>query len=769
MVLSAKLPARLRQRLYVLLLGAWLVIISSLLIRSYFVEKQDVFDRLSFNSETAYIQFERRWPELSNKNQVIKSAYLSQLANNFTPTVHFSVLSSSGKVLASSLSNLNQLSYGPVISQFNNRFSVGQSCTSQLNALQADSVQACAYRYDDTSLLIASMHNQDILHYWLNEQRHFISAVLFSLLLLVVFLLSSRRQKNYSKKNYLLLKENFVQQDSDFKRLVSNLPGVLYRLNLKDHSLNFISSGSLQLLGYSPDYFIKNGTTPFDLIDDNDKDDFTQKNKAAHFSLKPFEMVYRVKTASGEHKWILDRGRCFQAPNEEFFIEGVMLDITERELVRQQIEYLGVQDPLTELYNRFKFNDELVQAVSHAKMTDERFAMLFIDLDRFKNINDSLGHQLGDRLLQKVAERLQRILPEQHFLARMGGDEFVILMRDIKNTHEIEALASDINRHIRQVFRVDTYELRTSCSIGISLCPDHSEHSHVLWRYADTAMYQVKNRGGDNYQFFTQEMGDMVQHRINIEHSFIPAFNAQQFELYFQPQVDMHTNKILGSEALIRWLHPELGTISPADFIPIAEETGFIHTLGDWILEQSILQLKAWLVHDPAFIMSVNVSALQVTKEFPDKINTLLKRHQIQGKSLELEITESLLMENIEFILPLLNQIRESGVGFAIDDFGTGYSSLSYLRYLPINKLKIDRAFVMNIETNNDDVNLVKAIIAMSKSLNLVVLAEGIENQSQLNLLKDLSCERYQGYFFSKPLDSATFSSLYFEQRKRVK
>lgn len=768
MVPSTGLTTRLRQRLYVLALGTWLLVMCILLIRSYYIEKQDVYEHLSFQTEPAFIQFQRHWPSIAQQSRVEKDQYFNQLSKYFNPHLHFSVLSTSGKVLASSLNNLNQLSYGPVIKQFENSYSVGQQCINELNALQKNSVQACAMPYKDKILFVASVHDSAIFNYWLSEKKYFILACLFSLILFAFFLFLNHRQKLDSKNNYQILKNNIVKQDNNFKRLVSNLPGILYRLNLKDQSLNFISSGCLHLLGYPPDYFLKNNITPFDLIDKEDKDNFLQTSKSAHFSLKPFEMIYRIKTASGEHKWILDRGRCFQESNNELYIEGVMLDITERELVSQQIEYLSIQDPLTELYNRFKFNDELVQAVSHSKIHNERFAILFIDLDRFKNINDSLGHQLGDRLLQKVAQRLQHILPKQHFLARMGGDEFVVLMRDIKNIKDIEILADDINRHIRQVFRVDSYELRTSCSIGISICPDHSDHSHILWRYADTAMYQVKNRGGDNYQFFTQEIGDMVQHRINIENSFIPAFNDNQFELYYQPQVDIHTNKILGSEALIRWFHPELGAISPDEFIPIAEETGFIHTLGDWILEQSILQLKSWLVQNPNFIMSVNVSAIQITNEFPEKIKKLLSKHQIDGESLELEITESLLMENIEFILPLLNETRKLGVGFAIDDFGTGYSSLSYLRYLPINKLKIDRAFVMNIESNNDDVNLIKAIIAMSKSLNLIVLAEGIENQSQLDLLKGLACERYQGYYFNKPLDSRTFTLLYMEPKEQT-
>ena len=765
-MLSTILSTQRRKYAYVFALGAWLLVSGSLLIGSYQTQKQDVFNRLGFESQHGFIQFEQHWPDLRLQSLVAQNTFLRELSQHASPALHFSLFNQNGKAIASSLNDLNALSYLSTLSTFKKTNTQAQQCISQLPGLKIKGVQACAYIYQDAFIFMASIHNEGMLLFWLDQKKPLLLSIVFSLGLLLFFMYYSNNYFLRIQSEHETLHDNIKKQETEFKRLTSNLPGILYRLDLQDHSLTYISSGSLKLFGHAPDYFITNNISPFDLIDEDDRDQFTQKSKAAHFSLQPFEMTYRIKTTQGEYKWVLDRGRCFQTQDKDFFVEGVMLDITERELIRQQVEYLGVKDPLTELYNRFKFNDELVQAVSHAKITGERFAMLFIDLDRFKNINDSLGHQLGDRLLQKIAQRLQHILPSHLFLARMGGDAFMVLVSNVENLNDVEVLARAINDHMRQVFHLDTYELRTSCSIGISLCPDHSEHSHILWRYADTAMYQVKHKGGDSYQFFTQELGDMVQHRINIEHSFIPSFKNNQFELYFQPQVDIHSNDILGCEALIRWFHPEMGAISPAEFIPIAEETGFIHILGDWILEHSIQQLKIWLKYNPNFIMSVNVSALQVTEEFPEKLEKLLKKYQIDGRSLELEITESLLMENIDYVLPLLNKVTLLGVGFAIDDFGTGYSSLSYLRYLPINKLKIDRAFVMNIENNNDDVNMVKAIIAMSKSLNLVILAEGIENITQLNLLKELSCERYQGYYFNKPLDHETFSTLYLNPKK---
>jgi len=750
--------------LYLLTVIAWLVMIGYLLLSSYISDKQDVLHRLEFKSEVAFHQLERHWLNLKGESQSEKNHYLQNLGKHFQPKIEFSLISLQGKVLATSLDNLTQLSYGPVIKQFNMAFENGRMCLYPLHNFQTSEVNACGLQYQNQFLLISSLHTKELFSYWLSNEIYFILSSCSGLLLLLFIIFINQRQRLNIEKNYDDLKNSISKQDNDFKRLVSNLPGVLYRLKLSDQTLDYLSPGSQSLLGYPPEYFHNSNLTPFDLIDETDKPSFRQESKAAHFSLKPFEMVYRIKTANHDYKWVLDRGRCYELEKSEYYVEGVMLDITERELVRQQIEYLAIQDPLTELYNRFRFNDELVQAVSHAKMTDEILAMLFIDLDRFKNINDSLGHQLGDRLLQKVAQRLQGLVSKQHFLARMGGDEFVVLMRNINTSTDVEILANNINKQLRRVFKIDSYELHTSCSIGISICPEHSEHSHILWRYADTAMYQVKNRGGDGFQFFTQEMGDMVQHRINIEHSFISSFENQQFELYYQPQVDIHSNQLLGCEALIRWHHPEMGSISPVEFIPIAEETGFINTLGDWILEQSIIQLKQWKKAQPDFVMCINVSAAQITPEFPSRLYRIVKKHDVGFRSIELEITESLLMENIDFILPILNEMKDLGIRFAIDDFGTGYSSLSYLRYLPINKLKIDRAFIMNIEQNEDDIAMVKAIVAMAKSLNLTTLAEGVETSSQLNLLQTLNCERYQGYLFNRPLSADHFTELYINQ-----
>ncbi len=740
------------------LASVWLLLVSLLLLDNYQTEKDRAFTELLFKTQSSAVQYELLLASQVDQSSTFNKEFLYSLANSFNPPLNLTIISKNGQIGSSTYDHLSQPSYSPVLHQFNN----GIKCVEILGRLLAEPLSGCMVSIENNqNFFLASLSLDDFRVYWLEKNRQYIAISILSFLafglLFYLFSLIKTRILDQESENSI----KYQRKDKDFKRLISNLPGLVYRFKVTNKELLFVSSGSLQLLGYPPEHFLQNNITPFDLIDNDDINDFTQQSHSAHFSLKPFELVYRVNSLNGERKWVLDRGRCIKDQDGDHFVEGVMLDITERELVRQQIEYLAIQDPLTELFNRYKFNDELVDAVDYATRKNEHFAMLFIDLDRFKNINDSLGHQLGDRLLRKVASRLQTLIPEQHFLARMGGDEFVVLMRNINQKDEIELLADKINSALRKPFNIDTYQLRTSCSIGISLCPDDSQESHILWRYADTAMYQIKNRGGDGYQFFTSKMGDLVQKRIEIEHGFVPGLENREFKLYFQPQVDIHTGEVLGAEALVRWNHPTLGFISPVEFIPIAEETGFIHDLGDWIIHESLTQLERWQKINPEMTIAVNVSALQITKEFPDKISKFLKQYHILKNTLELEITESLLMENIDFVQPLLNEICDQNVFFAIDDFGTGYSSLSYLRYLPINKLKIDRAFVMNLETNQEDVAMVKAIISMSKNLNLKVLAEGIETQSQLKILQKQGCDSFQGYLFSRPVDKETFYNLY--------
>lgn len=749
-----------RSGLFTLALGLWTLLTTLVLHNSYTQEQALIYHQLKSQTQSLAqeIQQDSLWQ--ANYSGPKGLNHIQQWRKSLGLNFNATLLTDSGIPLISSLVPTDTLSLGETQSHLTG-VTFG-SCYDQLPGYPKSSSYICQHPIgDQQAWLILSVDTGNIFEQWLNKQKLLISSLILTVLLLAALHLLVSVRYHHSKVQQGELATQVEHQESDFRRLLRNLPGLIYRMNARTKEVVYVSPGSLPLLGYPPEHFTERQVNPLEIIEEEDREQIKKQVRSAHKSMKPFEMVYRVRTLHGEVKWVIDRGCCYLDRDGDYYVEGVILDITERELVRQQIEYLAIQDPLTELYNRYKFNDELVSAVDDAKRRNEHFAMLFIDLDRFKNINDSLGHQLGDRLLREASDRLQKLAEDHHFLARMGGDEFVILMRHLTNKEDVVLLAQDINRIMRRPFSIDSYELRLTCSIGIALCPDDSGESHILWRYADTAMYQVKKHGGNSYQFFTSEMSDQVQHRLKIEHSFIPALKQKQFELYYQPQVDIKTGELKGAEALIRWIHPELGFISPAEFIPIAEETGFIHDLGNWILEEALSQLSKWQKQKSNITVAVNISARQITDEFPDKLESMINEFSVVKNSLELEITESLLMENIDFVQPLLNDVREKDVHFAIDDFGTGYSSLSYLRYLPINKLKIDRAFVKNLEHNNDDVAMVKAIISMGKSMGMSVLAEGIENTEQLAILQKQGCDAYQGYLFSRPLAKQEFERRY--------
>lgn len=670
-----------------------------------------------------------------------------------------SLFSRQGKLLRTTTPALTAPSYTPLLDRLRS-IKQDSSCTSDLPELGKNGFLACYQQTTDGDTWLVSISRPALLNLWLQEHGLKLAMCLLGFIGVLLIYLYKHVGSHKSQQQNMALHHLMRKNDNDYQRLIGNLPGLVYRMRVDDRHIYYASPGTLPLTGYSPEAFIRGEIRALDLIHRSDRKIFLRHARDAHHSLREFELSYRIITAHGETKWVLDKGRSYRE-NQHLMIEGMVLDITERELVRQQIEFLATQDPLTELFNRYKFNDELVHIVDAAKSHHECFAMLFIDLDRFKNINDSLGHQVGDRLLRKVATRLQENLPNRHFIARLGGDEFVVLLRNVSGLNEIHQLAREINRLLRKPFNIDSYQLRTSCSIGIAIFPEHSQQSQVLWRFADTAMYQAKLTGGDSYQFFTPEIGQQVQQRTEIEQDLTQALDNNQFALFFQPQIDLQQNKVIGAEALIRWIHPHKGIISPAQFIPIAEETGLINRLGDWILHEALIHLQKWQAIDEHFTLAVNISPKQVTEELPEKIRLKMAEFNIHPESLELEITESLLMENINLIKSLLGDIRSMHIGFALDDFGTGYSSLSYLRHLPIQKLKIDRAFVKNLENNADDVALVNAIIAMANSLNLKVLAEGIETEGQLAILQNQGCNLYQGYLFGKPVCAEDFQRDY--------
>ena len=449
-------------------------------------------------------------------------------------------------------------------------------------------------------------------------------------------------------------------------------------------------------------------------------------------------------------------------------VVAMFSDITEKKLSEERIYHLAHYDALTDLPNRLSLNDRLQHAMAYAQRHERLVAVMFLDLDHFKNINDTLGHAVGDSLLQAVAKRLLGCVRECDTVGRLGGDEFTIILTDIKHVNDAMIVAQKILEHLSKPFVLQDRELFITASIGVTLYPLDNDSPHELIKNADTAMYRAKDQGRNNYQFYTSDMNLLALANLELQSGLHKALQRAEFELHYQPQVNMKTGEIVGVEALARWRHPEKGLISPALFIPVAEESGLIVPIGEWVLRTACEQNMVWQRAGIKPIrMAVNLSARQFQqKNLLQMITQVLNDAGMQPEYLELELTEGLVMQNAQATIRILHQLKEMGIRVSIDDFGTGYSSLSYLKRFPIDTLKIDQAFVRDITTDPDDAAIATAIIAMAHSLKFKVVAEGVETQDQLTFLCNKACDEMQGYFFSRPLPAEEIGLLLQSERR---
>jgi diguanylate cyclase (GGDEF)-like protein/PAS domain S-box-containing protein len=429
-------------------------------------------------------------------------------------------------------------------------------------------------------------------------------------------------------------------------------------------------------------------------------------------------------------------------------------DISDRKLAEERVKFLAQYDALTGLPNRTLLLDRLSNAIGDARRQKEKLVLLFLDLDRFKDINDSLGHSVGDLLLQEFAARLKTWGREQDTIARLGGDEFLVLLTHVKDVPDAAVAAERLMQAMTAAFVIDGHSLSIGCSVGISVFPEHGEDEETLFKNADAAMYSAKSNGRNNFQFFTKEMNAQALERLTLENSLRSALAENQLFLMYQPQMDIATGKVTGLEALLRWQHPELGLVPPDKFIRIAENSGLIVPIGEWVLRTACSQARKWQDEGfLAFSVAVNVSAVQFRQTgFCELIRKVVQDTGLAAQYLELELTESLLLANADVTVPVLQKLKAMGVTLAIDDFGTGYSSFSYLRQFHVKKLKIDRSFISDVATNPDGAAITAAIISMAKSLHLRVIAEGVETEAQMSFLRAHHCDEIQGYYFSKPL-----------------
>ena len=442
-------------------------------------------------------------------------------------------------------------------------------------------------------------------------------------------------------------------------------------------------------------------------------------------------------------------------------------DISERKQAEARIHYLVNFDPLTGLPNRLQMDDHLQYTLNLAKRNDGFFALMFLDLDHFKNINDTLGHSIGDRLLIELSKRLTASLRDQDTVSRMGGDEFIILLpgSDVSGTIQV---AQKLLHSIAQTFFIEEYQLSITASIGIALYPNDGVDIEMLSKNADTAMYRAKDEGRNSYCFFTPEMQANSHRILQLSNALHHALKRNELHLVYQPQLSASAERIVGAEALLRWQHPEFGAVSPAEFIPIAEENGMILSIGEWVLRTAIFQAKSWIDNGQLpIIVAVNISAIQFRHpNLPDLITSILEEAGLPPQYLEIELTEGIAMSNPQIAINTMNDLHERGIRMSIDDFGTGYSSLSYLKKFKVYKLKIDQSFVRDIHTDPEDKGIVSAIINMARSLELQTIAEGVETQEQLEYLREQGCNEIQGYYYSQPLLPNEFE-IFVKQWKR--
>jgi diguanylate cyclase (GGDEF)-like protein len=475
---------------------------------------------------------------------------------------------------------------------------------------------------------------------------------------------------------------------------------------------------------------------------------------------KPFESIEVQQAASSLcSKWHNERMLRRHVEDLEHIISARTKGL---EVANHQLQHLATHDVLTGLPNRVILHDRLEQAIAHAAREQHEFAVLLLDLDRFKMVNDSLGHRAGDELLKEVAQRLKGVMRSMDTLVRLGGDEFVIVMASIQTRDQVPAIATRVIEVMKPAICLEGVDVRTSASIGIAFYPSDGVTVEMLLAHADAAMYSAKQSGHATYQCFATSTSTSTRDRIKLESELHAALAAGQFELHYQPKVDTASGRVHSAEALIRWRHPERGLLLPGEFIPIAEECGLLDSIGKWVLGEACRQAKLWQLHtDRPLRVAVNLSPSQFRLGgLLDMVRNALTAAQLEPRFLEVELTETAVMSNAEESIYILESLSRLGVLVSVDDFGTGYSSMSYLRRFPIDKLKIDRTFVKEMTSRPEDASIVRAMISLAHSLNLKVVAEGVETEDQLALLQQMGCDQYQGFHFSAALPAKEFERL---------
>jgi len=514
--------------------------------------------------------------------------------------------------------------------------------------------------------------------------------------------------------------------------------------------------------GYVPQSFVPTPGLLESAIHPDDRERVAQAQRAAHAGGVPYDLDHRIVRPDGAIRTVHQQAELIRdASGRPLKRLGIVQDVTERRQLEGQLRHQAFHDALTGLPNRALLFERIGQALARARRDGRPCAVLFLDLDRFKDVNDTVGHDAGDRLLMAVAARLRGVVRDGDTLARLGGDEFTLLLEDVAGPNEAVRTATRLRETLVVPLIIDGQEYRLTASIGIALGrPDHQRPEDVL-RDADIAMYRAKDGGRAGYALFDPAMQEHIVARLELERDLRHALDRQEFTLYYQPIVDLRTGALAKVEALVRWQHPTRGLVSPGDFIPLAEETGLIRPLGRWVLGEACRQARAWQVAGTPLAIAVNLTALEFQQpDLADQVAAALAAAGTEARWLRLEITESLAMRDVAATIDTLRALRALGVAIAIDDFGTGYSSLAYLKRLPVSALKVDKAFIDGLGADDEDTAIVAAIITLGQTLGLRVIAEGVETVEQATLLRALGCDQAQGYHFARPLPAAAVAEL---------
>ncbi|MBE9565074.1 MAG: EAL domain-containing protein, partial [Proteobacteria bacterium] len=594
---------------------------------------------------------------------------------------------------------------------------------------------------------------------------------------LIITINNALKEKRLARQNGFMQKQ-LAESERLHRYIVNTSPDIIYILDHDGH-FTFINERIESLLGFSKEEIVGKHYSFLVHHDDMEQAKYVfNERRIGTRAAKNIELRLKCKD-DGKSRHFNNRTLPIELSamgmyttednpkNSYTGTYGVARDVTERKIAEDTINFQAYHDLLTKLPNRALLNDRLSLAINQAKRENEKLAVMFLDLDRFKNINDSLGHMIGDELLQQVSVRLKECIRSADTLARFGGDEFTLMLPKLHNGQEdASKLAEKITNTLKQPFNVDGHELYVSASIGIALYPQDGTNIDSLIKHADVAMYHVKGQGKNGYQFYSNEMNVPYIERLSMDTGIHKALDNNEFNLVYQPQVNLRTGEIVGVEALLRWEHPEHGPISPSEFIPFAEESGLIIDIGNWVLKTACEELSKWRTAGlPEIRMSVNISARQLMEEnIVQNIIDILKDYNVPGQCLELEITEHAIMNDMDSMIRKLKELSAHDITIAIDDFGTGYSSLSYLHKLPIHTLKIDRTFLKESRINKGDNTIINTIVAMAKGLDLNVIAEGVESQAQLEYLREIDCSEAQGFLFGKPLPSNVISQLLIQE-----